>query len=176
MKTSDITLCFTGTINEQNVRDFISELRNRIKENPQGSALTIYISSPGGSVDLAFALFSFLKLLGCRVTTVNSSHVFSAANILFAAGDRRRCFSSANFYFHAVTKNLNGNFTAQYLLREAKGLALDSDKIASVLSDISNKNKSYWKRLMRKGSWLSPLKAREVGLVNEISNLEQKIF
>lgn len=176
MKTSDIKLCFTGTINEQNVRDFIDDFRNRIEENPQSSGLTIYISSPGGNIDLAFTLFNFIKFLGCPVTTVNSSHVFSAAIILFAAGDRRICIPSAKFYFHAVTKNLNGNFTAQYLLREAKEITLDSDKITSLLSDISNKNKSYWKRLLRKGSWLSPLKAQEVGLVNEISNLEQKIF
>lgn len=103
------------------------------------------------------------------VTVENNSCVVSAkAAIFFAAGTERISLSCSSFYVHAITKNLNGNFTADDLLREAREMAANTDKVATILAHASNKNKSYWKRLMRKGCLLTPQKAKELGLANDI--------
>lgn len=169
MENENIKISFTGSVNEENVRAFINEIKNLNEKNPASNSLTIYISSPGGNVDIAVELFNFLKLLECKITTVNISCVNSAAVIIFAAGTERICLPCSSFYVHSVTKNLNGTFTAADLLREVKEMSANTDKIASILESASNKNKTYWKRLMRKGCLLTPQKAKELGLVNGIS-------
>ena len=88
----------------------------------------IYISSPSGSVDIAVELFNFLKLLDCKITTVNLSCVNSAAIIIFAAGDERIRLPCSSFYVHSITKNLNRDFTAADLLREVKEMLANTDK------------------------------------------------
>ena len=168
MKNSDIKISFTGGVNEENIRSFMNEIKHAVDESPNATTLTIYISSLGGNVDIAVELFHFLKLMDCKVRTVNTSYVNSAAIIIFAAGKERISLPCSSFYVHSITKNLNGNFTADDLLREAKEIAANTDKIATILDGISNKHKSYWKRLMKKGYLLTPQKAKEVGLINDI--------
>ena len=169
MKNADIKINFTGGVNEENVRAFINEIKNLIEKNPDSNSLTVYISSPGGNVDIAVELFHFLKLLDCTIRTVNISCVNSAAIIIFAAGTERISLPCSSFYVHSITKNLNGNFTADDLLREAKEMAANTNKVATILANVSNKNKSYWKRLMKRGYLLTSQKAKELGLVNDIS-------
>ena len=101
--------------------------------------------------------------------TVNISCVNSAAIIIFAAGEERICLPCSSFYVHSVTKNLNGDFTADDLLREANEMKANTNKIATILAHASNKNKTYWKRLMGKGCLLTAEKAKELGLINDIS-------
>ena len=165
MENKNIKISFTGSINEENVRAFI----NGIKDLPESNSLTIYISSQGGNVDIAIELFNFLKLLDCKITTVNISCVNSAAIIIFAAGTERICLPCSSFYVHSISKNLNGNFTAADLLREVKEMSANTEKIASILESASTKNKSYWKRLMKQGCLLTAQKAKELGLANGIS-------
>ena len=162
-------ISFTGSVNEENVRAFVNEIKTLTEKFPNATKLTIYISSPGGSVDIAVELFNFLKLLDCKIRTVNMSCVNSAAVIIFAAGEERISLPCSSFYVHSVTKNLNGDFTADDLLREAKEILANTDKVASILAHASNKNKSYRKRLMRKGCLLTSRKAKELGLVHDIS-------
>ena len=169
MENEDIKINFTGNVNEENVRNFINEIKNLIEKNPESTSLTIYISSSGGNVDIAVELFNFLKLLDCTVRTVNVSCVNSAAIIIFAAGTERISLPCSSFYVHSVSKHLNGNYTADDLLREAKEMTANTDKVVTILANISNKNKSYWKRLMKKGCLLTSQKAKELGLVNDIS-------
>ena len=169
MNSTNIKISFTGYVNEENVRALINEVKNLNKKFPDNTSLTIYISSPGGNVDIAIELFHFLKLLDCKIITVNVSCVNSAAIIIFAAGDERISLPCSSFFVHSITKNLNGDFTADDLLREAKEMLANTDKVATILSSTSNKNKSYWKRLMKKGCLLTAQKAKELGLVNDIS-------
>ena len=56
-------ISFTGSVDEENIRSFINEIKNLVEKNPDSTALTIYISSTGGNVDIAVELFHFLKLM-----------------------------------------------------------------------------------------------------------------
>ena len=169
MSNTDIKINFTGSVNEENVRAFINEIKNLTEKFPDSTALTVYISSSGGNVDIAVELFNFLKLLDCKVRTVNTSCVNSAAIIIFAAGEERISLPCSSFYVHSITKELNGNFTADDLLREAREMLANTNKVATILAQTSNKNKSYWKRLMKKGCLLTSKKAKKLGLINDIS-------
>lgn len=168
MNNAEIKISFTGSVNEENVRAFINEIKTLVEQNPDSTTLTVYISLPGGNVDIAVELFHFLKLLDCTIRTVNISCVNSAAIIIFAAGTERISLPCSSFYVHAITKELNGNFTADDLLREAREMSANTDKVATILANASNKPKTYWKRLMRKGCLLTAQKAKELGVVGKV--------
>ena len=172
MDGSNIKISFTGKINEENVRTFINDIKNMLERKTESKSLTICISSSGGSVDIAIELFYFLKLLDCEIMTINTSYVNSAAIIIFAAGTERVSLPYSSFYVHSITKNLNGDFTADDLLRETIEIQATTDKVAGILADVSNKNKSYWKRLIKRGKLLTPQKAIDLGLVNRILKYE----
>jgi len=165
----NIQVNFSGDINEENVRAFISELKNKIEKNHESESLTVLISSSGGSIDIAIELFYFLKHLDCKITTVNTSIVNSAAIIIFAAGEKRIGLSYSSFYVHSVSKELNGIFTVEDLRREAREMEIHTEKIVEILANASAKNKAYWKKLMKKGCFLTAQKAKEIELVTEIS-------
>lgn len=160
---------FIGSIDRENVLSFLDKIKKITEENPDSSSITIYISSPGGNVDIAVELFNFLRLLDSKVTTVNVSCVNSAAIVVFAAGEKRISLPCSSFYVHSISKNLSGDFTAKDLLREVKEMTTNTDKVATILAGASNKDKSYWKRLMGKGCLLTSSKAKELGLVHDIS-------
>lgn len=172
MKKTNIKLRFIGSIDEGNVRKFVNEIKEEIERNPESTSITIYLSSSGGSVDIAVELFHFLKLLDCKITMVNMSCVNSAAVIVFAAGEERLSLPCSSFYVHSVTKKLDGSFTIDDLKRELQEMTANTNKIAEILSSASNKSRSYWKRLMRKGSLLTSQKAKELGLINGVSDYE----
>ena len=128
MENKNIKISFIGSISEENVQKLIDEIKKLNEKFLESTELTIYIPSPGGSVDIAVELFNFLKLLDCKITTVNLSCVNSAAIIIFAAGDERICLPCSSFYVHSITKNLNRDFTAADLLREVKEMLANTDK------------------------------------------------
>lgn len=169
MKNKELKVHFTGSIDKENVREFIRDVKKLNDKYPESDSITVYISSAGGNVDIAIELYNFLQLLDARITMINISCVNSAAVVVFAAGDKRIALPSASFYVHSVTKHLNGDFDIRDLSREIREMSANTEKIASILSLSSNKNKSYWKRLMGKGYLLTPQKAKELGLVNDIS-------
>ena len=169
MENKNLNVNFIGSIDRENVLAFVNEIKKLTEENPDSSSLTIYISSPGGNVDIAIEMFSFLKLLDSTVITVNMSCVNSAAILVFAAGSKRISLPCSSFYVHSIRKNLNGDFTAEDLLREVKEMRVNADKVATILAGASNKDKSYWKRLMCKGCLLTSSKAKELGLIHDIS-------
>ena len=168
----DMHLNFFGKIDEDNVRKFICDLKEVNQHHLDSMNLSIYISSPGGNVDMAIEIYHFLRLLDCQIRTVNISCVNSASMILFAAGKERFCLPNASFYVHSITKKLDGIFTSDDLIREAKEIENNTEKVAGILMESSNKNKAYWKRIMKKGCLLTSQKAEKIGLVNMIGEQE----
>lgn len=162
-----IEVDFKGEINDENVRRFIDDIKDEIDVKPDSNTLNLYISSPGGNVDMAVELYNFLRLLNHKVRTINMSYVNSAAVVVFAAGEERISLTCSSFYVHSVTKKLNGIFTVKDLLREANEMSNNTEKIAKILAKSSNKNKSYWKQLMNKGYMLTAQKAKELGFIND---------
>lgn len=172
MEEFDIKLKFLGKIDEENALMFLNNLKSLNDKYPNSSSLTIYISSSGGNVDMAVELYHFLRLLKCKIRTVNISYVNSASIILFSAGTERFCFPNSSFYLHPITKKLDGKFSYNDLYKEAKEMATNTDNMAEILMRSSHKNKSYWKRLINKGYLLTSKKANEIGFSKILSENE----
>ncbi|MBQ2951689.1 MAG: ATP-dependent Clp protease proteolytic subunit [Prevotella sp.] len=164
MSEKNITIAFSEQINSDSVYMFINKLEQINNKNPQADKLTINISSLGGNVDIAIELFNFINTLDCHIKMVNTSYVNSAAIIVFLAGDERICLPGSSFYVHSITKHLDGNYCADELIREAREMNANTEKVTSLLELKTNKNKTYWKKLMKKGQMISKGKAFELGI------------
>lgn len=159
-----IRLSFTELITVQTVRGFVEMLERSIDENPGSDTIEITMCTPGGDVELAIGLYNFLRSLGCRIITVNSSFVNSAGIIIFLAGDDRVCMPASSFFLHSVTKKLNGEYDAEELEREVKEIRTNTSKITTLLESHTVKKRSYWARLMKIGTILQQNKAIDTGL------------
>lgn len=167
MDSKCITVTFSDHINANSIHLFIDKLEKLNEEKPEANKLTIQISSLGGDVDMAIELFNFIKALDFHVKMVNTSYVNSAAIIVFLAGDERVCLPSTSFYVHAITKQLNGIYSAGALIKEVREMNANTEKVSSLFEMRTKKNKSYWKRLMRKGQMITKEKALELGLTTK---------
>ncbi len=159
---------FSDSINTTTAKDFVSSLEKLCLQYPDAGSLSISISSPGGDVDVAIELFYFLRSLECKVQTINTSYVNSAAILIYLAGDIRMCHVGSTFYIHSISKRLKGVYDIKTLLREVKEMSVNTDIVSTILEQRTKKRKSYWKGLMSKGCILKAEQALKLGLASTI--------
>lgn len=159
---------FSDSINTTTAKDFVSSLEKLCLQYPDADSLSISISSPGGDVDVAIELFYFLRSLECKVQTINTSYVNSAAILIYLAGDIRMCHVGSTFYIHSISKRLKGVYDIKTLLREVKEMSVNTDIVSTILEQRTKKRKSYWKGLMSKGCILKAEQALKLGLASTI--------
>ncbi len=75
----------------------------------KGEPLTVRISSNGGSVQDAIAMYNMLKDYDGTVTTINDSIAASAATIIYLAGDVRKASPISSFMTHKPMAGFYGN-------------------------------------------------------------------
>lgn len=165
-----LRLNFSDRISISTVKNFISTLEELCCQHPEATTLCINISSPGGDVDVAIELFYFLRSLNCQIQTTNTSYVNSAAVLIYLAGDVRTCHVGSTFYIHSISKRLKGVYDIKKLSREVKEMSVNTDIVASILEQRTEKKKGYWKRLMSRGCILKAEQALNLGLASAIIN------
>lgn len=165
-----IKINFSNSINATTVNAFIQNLESLCELYPNAVVLSINISSPGGDVDVAIELFYFLRSINCKIQTVNTSYVNSAAILVYLAGDERICHSGSTFYVHSISKRLKGVFDIKMLLNEVKEMSVNTDIVATLLEQRTKKEKGYWKRMMSKGCIVNADQALKLGLALSIIN------
>ena len=66
------------------------------------SQVSVYIASRGGDVTAGLAIYNVLRLLPCKVRTVNMSNCGSISATIYLAGDVRQAMPTSNFFLHAA--------------------------------------------------------------------------
>jgi len=124
---------------------------NRELSALNGEPLTVRISSNGGAVQDAIAMYNMLKDYDGTVTTINDSIAASAATIIYLAGDVRKASAISSFMTHKPMAGFYGNtddvveFTS--MLHHYNGViqsayeqgGLDSDVAATMIN-----SGDYW--------------------------------
>jgi ATP-dependent Clp protease, protease subunit len=134
--------------------------------------VAVAISSPGGDVQAAFALFNTLRGLPVHVTMHNVGMVSSAANIAFVGGDTRIASSDAAFNFHAPTVTLNGDMDVTALRQTAKDLKTGEERTRRVLEDRTEMSRTRIDSLKRNSQTLDADQAIEVGLISTTAEFQ----
>lgn len=88
-----------GEVDAETVNALIRELRYLQREDPNGE-ITLYINSPGGSVDSGLALYDVMQAVSCPIRTVCVGLAASMAALIFISGDRRDMLPHSRLMIH----------------------------------------------------------------------------
>ncbi len=77
-----------GEVSADSVNALIRQLRYLQNEDPK-APITLYINSPGGSVDSGMALYDVMQAVSCPVRTICVGLAASMAALLFVSGAER---------------------------------------------------------------------------------------
>lgn len=158
--------------------DFLNELNKITDKN-----IRVEISSPGGNVYDALAIYAGLSSHPSSVATDVISHAFSAASYIAQAArpGLRRMRKNARMMVHdpaigggVVYGNARQLRAFKDVLEEV-AVQLDeaADNIASIYAEKSgNSNLHHWRNLMENETFFSASSALDEGLVDEVTNAD----
>lgn len=78
----------------------LSALQAQYRDYENVSRVTVFIHSPGGSMDEGFAMHDWLRNLGVPITTIAEGSVYSIASVLFLSGDERLMSENSQLMIH----------------------------------------------------------------------------
>jgi ATP-dependent Clp protease protease subunit len=113
-----------------------------------------------------------LKGLPASITTHNFGSVDSIGIVLYCAGSQRLSVPQARFLFHGVNVQFRGeqNLDEKLLEERLKGLRIDMENIAKVISANTGKSAKDVTDAMIERITLNPEEAQPWGLVHEIKS------
>jgi len=170
MATKPVVIRFFAPVIDATVNTLMSAVDQKMKQGMKD--FIILISSPGGSVIHGLSAYNYLKGLPASITTHNFGSVDSIGIVLYCAGSRRLSVPQARFLFHGVSAQFRGeqNLDEKLLEERLKGLRIDMENIAKVISANTGKSAKDVTDAMFERTTLNPEEAQSWGLVHEINS------
>lgn len=166
----EIWYTLSGEISPGVIAEAIPWISGQIFQDPNVKRLKFFISSVGGDVDSAIRLHDYLKALPIEVTTIGFGQVDSAAVIIFLAGNTRIAIKKCRFLLHEGTYTFNKKTNALHVHEET--MALFNELLrrnVEIIAKVTSKTKKQVSNLLRDGKILTSVKAKDLGIVTEIS-------
>ena len=149
----------------------LQELMTNLVDRKIGD-VTLMISSVGGDLAAALSTYNFLRSLGIRLTTYNVGNVYSAAVMLYLAGERRVVEPTGQFLIHEPsTGGTIGSLTEAQLGDRVESLRLDTGRFEDLLLARTRIAKGTLETIMAKTTFVDPHKAIDMGIATEIAHL-----
>ena len=126
-----------------------------------GDDIELIISSYGGDLDHALAVYKLLKPVGDKVTAKVIGKVASAATVILLAANKRIADQDAELLIHFPSTELRG--TADELEETAMELRKYEGRLKEIYSGIAGAE-----TLLKEERWLTAKEALEAGLITEI--------
>jgi len=161
---------FSRMIGPEQNAGLVQHLTNFIQAG--ASHVVVAISSPGGGVQPAFALYNTLRALPLHVTMHNIGVVQSAANVVFVGADTRLADASATFKFHQPTATLEGEYDATDLRQHTKDLTLGEKRTRRVLEGRTGMTGARIDTLKRQAETVSATGAVKLGLISGVGTFQ----
>ena len=159
-KKNAAPLLITGAIDEQ----VYEKVANHLLCAKHGN-VTLQINSPGGTSLDSLAIFSLLKQYPGTVTTVAIGSCYSAAILIYAAGDLRLAARETWFMVHEDSFRVKGN-TTQVRTEAAYGERLEH-QWAQLMQEQTGIEARQWDTLSRATTYFTAADAFELGLVHK---------
>ena len=126
-----------------------------------GDDIELIISSYGGDLDHALAVYKLLKPVGDKVTAKVIGKVASAATVILLSADKRIADQDAELLIHFPSTELRG--TADELEETAMELRKYEGRLKEIYSSVAGAE-----TLLKEERWLTAKEALEAGLITEI--------
>ncbi len=134
----------------------------------------ILIASAGGSIEAALNLVNYLKNTSLKVTTVAVNNCFSAAAIIWLAGEQRHILPFSRLMFHEISHVTSEDF--HYDIERIKRIYDDLTKLNSevyrvIAHAIEKDEKEVKEMIAGKDLYLSAQETLEEGFSTQIINM-----
>lgn len=136
-------------------------------QNNTFNEINLQISSPGGSVDDAFAMFDLIKGSKAHVTANLSGIVASAATVIALSADKVIMSENSLFMIHNASVGLQGN--KEEMAEAIEVMNKFDGRIANIYQKKTGLPLDEIKDLMTAETWFTAEEALAKGFVDEIS-------
>lgn len=162
----DRIIRITDEIDQFTVDIVDTALSEMQRESRKG--ITVKISSPGGETYAALAIVDLLCSSTCHITTIGLGHVFSAATLILACGDKRLIGPRSYIMMHEASFEVSGRHSdvTDYVNQVHR----EEDMWAQYIAEFTAyRDKDFWKAQAHKRDWyLDAEEAVVYGIVDEV--------
>ncbi len=135
--------------------------------------ISLYINSPGGSVDAGLAIFDTMNYISCNVCTICVGLAASMAVILLASGEKGKRFALPNsrIMIHQPLGGAQGQ--ASDIKIQAEEILKMKDKINKMLATLTGKSIKQIEEDTNRDYYLSSKEAKTYGIIDKV--IEKRI-
>lgn len=145
----------------------------------KNTPIVLLINSVGGDVAAAYSLISMMEYLKWEhgfsggFITINLSMAYSAAGMVFIAGDHRIMFNTSTFMSHEMSVGFSEQLKVSEADAARKIEKFWNKKAIDLYSKYSKLSRKKVKEMLynHKDIWLIPSECKQFGLVDEIINV-----
>src|SRR5918995_1540637 len=154
-------------LQERNGNRLMQQLLLLSAEDPRAD-ISLWISSPGGSVSAMLAVHDVMQLIPNDVSTLAMGMAASAGQFLLSAGTpgKRHALPHARILLHQGSAGIGG--TAMDIEIQATDLRYTRDTVLALVSEDTGQSVETIERDSRRDRWFSAEEAREYGFVDHV--------
>ena len=170
LKTRSILI--SGEIDKKMAEKVVSQLLMLEAENDD--PIKVFIDSPGGDVDSAYAIFDMIRFVKPKVTMIAMGLAASAGALVLLAGDKenRLGFPNSHYLIHQPLSGIRG--VATEIEIHAKEIEKTRQKIIALIAKETGKSLAQVEKDTDRDYWMSAEEALDYGLISKIiSNRSQ---
>ena len=130
--------------------------------------ISLYINSPGGSVDDTLAIYDTLQYMTCDVATFCIGQAASGAAIILAAGSKKKRFAlpHSKVMIHQPWGGVTGQ--AADIQIQAEEILRAKRTLNELLAEHTGRDVEQIERETERDRYMTPTEAKEYGIVDEI--------
>jgi len=136
--------------------------------------VSLYINSPGGSVDDTLAIYDTMTFMTCDVATYCVGQAASGAAVILAAGARGKRFAlpHSKVMIHQPYGGVTGQ--AADIKIQAEEILKAKRLLNEILAELSGKTPEDLEQDTERDRFLTPQEALDYGLIDEIVKPDKK--
>ena len=157
----------TGPIGDEISTIVIAQLLFLEAENPDKS-ISVYINSPGGMVTSGLAIYDTIQYIRPKISTMCVGQAASMGSLLLSSGAKGHRFSlpNARIMVHQPSGGFQGQATDIEI--HAKEILDLKDRLNNIYGKHTGQSVKKISEMLERDKFLSPIEAKELGLIDEI--------
>lgn len=151
-----------GDVEDSMLISFLEDVRKA--DLTPGDELVITVSTSGGDIDVAFAVYDLMRSLshqGVNIVTLGLGSVASAGSIIFMAGDQRVLYPHSHILIHFGEESSSSAQEKRHYSRQEKQMR----NIYATRAKVTPKKATMW---LNKETYLTAEEAVKNGIATKV--------
>ena len=164
-------IILSGSVNEQSAMDIIVRLINYDKEDPNAE-ISLYINSPGGSIDYGLAIYDTIQHISAPVSTVCFGMAASMGAFLLSCGAKGRRFALAHsriLIHQPLIHARQASYRTQTAMKQmADSILASRNELERIIAQNVGKPIEVVHADCERDNWMDAAEAKAYGLIDDI--------